>query len=96
VARLHAGAFFGEMSLLTGDRRSATVTAVTDCELLEIAVEAFRRVVLSDAASVERVAAAVSSRREELERHRATRAATAVEAETPQTFLERVRRFLSR
>jgi small-conductance mechanosensitive channel/CRP-like cAMP-binding protein len=96
VARLHAGAFFGEMSLLTGDRRSATVTAVTDCELLEIGVEAFRRVVLSDAASVDRVASAVSSRREELERHRATRAATAVEAETPQTFLERVRRFLSR
>jgi small-conductance mechanosensitive channel/CRP-like cAMP-binding protein len=95
VARLHAGAFFGEMSLLTGDRRSATVTAVTDCELLEIAVEAFRRVVLSDAASVDRVAAAVGSRRQELERHRATRA-TAVEAETPQTFLERVRRFLSR
>src|SRR3954451_24870507 len=48
VARLHAGAFFGEMSLLTGDRRSATVTAVTDCELLEISVEAFRRVVLTD------------------------------------------------
>jgi small-conductance mechanosensitive channel/CRP-like cAMP-binding protein len=96
VARLHGGAFFGEMSLLTGDRRSATVTAVTDCELLEIGVEAFRRVVLSDAASVDRVASAVSSRREELERHRATRAATAVETETPQTFLERVRRFLSR
>jgi small-conductance mechanosensitive channel/CRP-like cAMP-binding protein len=95
VARLHGGAFFGEMSLLTGDRRSATVTAVTDCELLEIGVEAFRRVVLSDAASVDRVASAVSSRREELERHRATRAATAVETETPQTFLERVRRFLS-
>jgi len=96
VARLHAGAFFGEMSLLTGDRRSATVTAVTDCALLEIGVEAFRRVVLSDAASVDRVAAAVSGRREELERHRATRAATTVETETPQTFLERVRRFLSR
>jgi CRP-like cAMP-binding protein len=72
------------------------VTAVTDCALLEIGVEAFRRVVLSDAASVDRVAAAVSGRREELERHRATRAATTVETETPQTFLERVRRFLSR
>jgi CRP-like cAMP-binding protein len=96
VARLHGGAFFGETSLLTGDRRSATVTAVSDCELLEIGVEAFRRVVLSDAASVERVASAVSSRREELERHRATRTATAVDTETPQTFLERVRRFLSR
>jgi small-conductance mechanosensitive channel/CRP-like cAMP-binding protein len=96
VARLHNGAFFGEMSLLTGDRRSATVTAVTDCELLEIGVDAFRRVVLSDAASVERVASAASNRREELERHRVARAPTAAEPETPQTFLERVRRFVSK
>ncbi len=95
LARLESGAFFGEMSLLTGDARSATVTAVTDCELLEIGVDAFRRVVMSDAVSVERVASAVSNRRSELERHRATRAATSAEAETPQTFVNRVRRFLS-
>jgi CRP-like cAMP-binding protein len=95
LARLTQGAFFGEMSLLTGDSRSATVTAVTDCELLEIGVEAFRRVVMSDAISVERVAAAVGSRREELERYRAARAAATAEAETPQTFLDRVKRFLS-
>jgi hypothetical protein len=47
------------------------VTAVTDCELLEIAVE-------------------------ELERHRAPCVAAAVDIEMPQTFLDRVRRFLSR
>jgi small-conductance mechanosensitive channel/CRP-like cAMP-binding protein len=95
LARLHDGAFFGEMSLLTGDRRSATVTAVTDCELLEIGVDAFRRVVMTDAASVERVAEAVSNRRAELEHHRATRAAATAEPETPQTFLARVKSFLS-
>jgi small-conductance mechanosensitive channel/CRP-like cAMP-binding protein len=95
VARLHDGAFFGEMSLLTGDRRSATVTAVTDCELLEIGVAEFRRVVMADAASVDRVAAAVGNRRAQLEHHRATRGTTSAEAETPQTFLERVKSFLS-
>ena len=95
VARLHGGAFFGEMSLLSGDRRSATVTAVTDCELLEIGVDAFRRVVMTDAASVERVAAAVVNRRAQLEHHRATRASATAEPETPQTFLNRVRQFLN-
>ena len=94
VATLGAGAFFGEMSLLTGDARSATVTALTDCELIEVGADAFRRVVLADAAIVERVAAAVETRRAELERHRATRAHGDAVAETPQTFLARVRRFL--
>jgi small-conductance mechanosensitive channel len=95
LARLTQGAFFGEMSLLTGDTRSATVTAVTHCELLEIGHEAFRSVVMSDATSVERVAAAVSSRRAELERHRAERAAAPTDTETPQNFIARVKRFLS-
>jgi small-conductance mechanosensitive channel/CRP-like cAMP-binding protein len=95
VARFGDGAFFGEMSLLTGDRRSATVTAVTDCELLEIGHEAFRMVVLSDAASVERVATAVNERRADLERHRAARAVAAAGPETTETFVERIKRFFN-
>ncbi len=38
---LQSGALFGEMSLLTGLPRSATMTAVTDCELLEFDRSAF-------------------------------------------------------
>lgn len=38
---LQPGALFGEMSLLTGLPRSATMTAVTDCELLEFNRDAF-------------------------------------------------------
>lgn len=37
VAALKAGDCFGEMSLLTGERRRATVTATTDCVVVEIA-----------------------------------------------------------
>jgi small-conductance mechanosensitive channel/CRP-like cAMP-binding protein len=37
VASLNSGDCFGEMSLLTGERRSATVLAQTDCEVVEIA-----------------------------------------------------------
>ena len=36
VADLRAGEAFGEMSLLTGEKRSASVIARTDCELWEI------------------------------------------------------------
>jgi CRP-like cAMP-binding protein len=36
VATLAAGDCFGEMSLLTGEPRSATISAITDCEVVEI------------------------------------------------------------
>jgi len=38
---LQPGKLFGEMSLLTGLPRSATITAITDCELLEFDRGAF-------------------------------------------------------
>jgi small-conductance mechanosensitive channel/CRP-like cAMP-binding protein len=94
LARHGEGGFFGEMSLLTGDPRTATVTAVTDCELIEIGAEAFRRVVLADTAIVDRVSAAVATRRAELDQHRVARPAGSAPAETPHTLVDRVRRFL--
>lgn len=44
VGALRTGDCFGEMSLLTGERRSATVRAREDCEVLEIQKSAFREV----------------------------------------------------
>jgi len=94
VARLRTGDFFGEMSLLTGQPRTATVTAVTDCRLLEIGVDAFRKVALADPTIVEHVTTAVSTRRAELDQHRATRTAAPAVHEPPQRFLARVIAFL--
>ena len=37
MASLYAGDFFGEMALLTAGPRTATVRAVTDCQLYELA-----------------------------------------------------------
>jgi len=93
VAQLRAGDYFGEMSLLTGQPRSATVVAVSDCLLIEIAVAEFRRVVLGDSTILDRITEAVARRRAELEQHRAT-ISTAREPESPRTLLTRVRRFL--
>lgn len=93
VARLSSGGFFGEMSLLTGLPRTATVRAGGDSELIELTMEAFRRFVLSNPAALERVTLAVAQRAAELERLRAEGGAVKP-PEPPQNFLGRVRRFL--
>ena len=45
VGRLTPGDFFGEMSLMTGDKRSATVTAATDVLLFEITKESISKII---------------------------------------------------
>jgi CRP-like cAMP-binding protein len=41
IRTLSNGTFFGEISLLTGERRNATVRAITTCELLVLSKEDF-------------------------------------------------------
>ena len=48
MARLGSGDFFGEMALLTGKRRTATVTAIAYCSLLVLQGRDFRRFVKAD------------------------------------------------
>ncbi len=93
LARLRRGEVFGEMSVLTGEPRTATVTAAEDCELLEITLEGFRQFVMTNPAAVDRITAAVATRRAELEAHRAS-GPGAAQPETPESFASRVRRFL--
>jgi CRP-like cAMP-binding protein len=82
------------MSPLTGEPRTATVTAAVDSELVEITAEDFRRFVMENPSAVEQIGAAVALRAAKLAEHRAAGAQTATSAETPQTFLARIRRFL--
>jgi small-conductance mechanosensitive channel len=95
VARLTAGGFFGEMSLLTGAARTATVTAATDCELLEITADAFRRFVLDNPAVLEEVGEAVATRAARLADLRLVSGSQAPPVEEPSSFVASVRRFLS-
>lgn len=95
VARVTPGGYFGEMSLLTGDARTATVAAVVDSELAEITTEAFRRFVLAEPAVLERITTAVEIRREQLRQHAASAAeARAHDGAPAGSLLDRVRRFL--
>ena len=93
VARVPAGGFFGEMSLLTGAPRTATVKTRVDSELMEITADTFRQFVLANPAAVEQIGGAVAMRAAELDRHRAA-GMPAAAVEPPSTFVTRVRRFL--
>jgi trk system potassium uptake protein len=50
VETVQSGKFFGEIALLTGEPRSTSARAVTDCELVIITREDFRRVVMGNPA----------------------------------------------
>ena len=44
LGHIYSGELVGEMSFLDGKPRSATVRAITDCELIEIPRESFEKV----------------------------------------------------
>lgn len=94
VATIGPGGYFGEMSLLTGDPRSATVSGIEDSVLLEITAEDFRRIALAHPEVVVEVSEAVERRRTGLERTRTTAAVTTTTEDAPRTFLARVQQFL--
>jgi CRP-like cAMP-binding protein len=94
VATISEGGYIGEMSLLTGQPRTATVSAITDCVLLEISAADFRRVALAQPAVVEQVTAVVAERQAGLLRSRDSATATGATAETRRSFLLKVREFL--
>jgi CRP-like cAMP-binding protein len=94
VATIPAGGFFGEMSMLTGDHRTATVRAVGDAELLEIRAQDFRALAVANPSLLEHISTVIMSRRVGLEDARATAAAVSA-PEEKQDFLTRMRRFLT-
>ena len=67
VASLQRGDCFGEMSLLTGERRRASVLAVTDCEVLEIAKPAFAEILARDEGLLPRLGELLARRQLETE-----------------------------
>ncbi|MES2569197.1 MAG: mechanosensitive ion channel family protein [Verrucomicrobiota bacterium] len=67
VATLKAGDYFGEMSLLTGEPRSATVVARTDCEMWEIQKAVLAEILQQNEELVKKLSELLAKRRMELE-----------------------------
>jgi CRP-like cAMP-binding protein len=93
VAVIPSGGYFGEMSLLTGDPRSATVVARGDTVVLELDAELVRRLGAVDPQAVEQIGLAAVARRAELDSVREEEQNVAV-ADAPATFLGRMKKFL--
>ena len=66
VARLRAGQFFGEMSLMTGEARTATVVASTDLVCYRMDKPAFERVLRETPAVADQIAEVLVTRRNAL------------------------------
>jgi CRP-like cAMP-binding protein len=93
VVTIEKGGYFGEMSLLTGDARSATVLAQGDTSVLEIDAELFRKLGVDSPQAIERIGVAAMTRRGELDEAR-TAARGAAVADAPATLLSKMKRFL--
>jgi CRP-like cAMP-binding protein len=96
VARLKKGSLFGEMSLMTGEPRAASVQTLTETELVVVDKAAFAGV-LADAPEVlTEMTRVLVARQAELESHLAARAAKAQDVELDErtsALLGRVRAF---
>ena len=94
VATISAGGFMGEMSMLTGDPRTSTVSALGDVTLLEIDADKFRALAMRCPGLIERVSAIVSARRVGLAEAHAAADEVRASGGSPQTLLTRIRSFL--
>ncbi len=93
VATIESGGYFGEMSLLTGDPRTATVLSVGDTTILELDASVFRRLGAADPHAIEQVGVAAVARRLELDKARDS-VKSAVPTDAHATLLGRMKKFL--
>jgi small-conductance mechanosensitive channel/CRP-like cAMP-binding protein len=93
VASLSAGHFFGEAALLREEKRSATVVALTECELLVISASAFRAAAEVDPSIAERLTQKLASRLTELRNAASDAGQDDDEERRSLMLIERIKRF---
>jgi CRP-like cAMP-binding protein len=96
VGRLGQGDCFGEISLLTGEPRTATVIAESDCEVVKIEKSAMRTLLLEHPRLAETLSETLAARRSVMEAEvnafRTTQP-IAPSGATKESFLARLRQF---
>lgn len=94
VATLKDGDYCGEMSLLTGEPRSATVKAVSDCEMWELSKETLAEILAENTTLVDRLSEILAKRKMEMdgiiEASLAEHEKTATVNRYKRTFLDRL------
>ena len=98
VTRLSTGKFFGEMALVTGEKRRASVRAASECELLVIDHEAFKRVLEESPAIAEQLSQVLADRQVELDEHAAkasTSERSGASKEQSSMLLQRIRKWFA-
>lgn len=75
--KMEAGDFFGEISMLTGEPRSATVTAVEDTEVVTLDKEDMRCMLEANQELAEHISRVLALRQQQLEEQRALHAHSA-------------------
>jgi small-conductance mechanosensitive channel/CRP-like cAMP-binding protein len=93
VAVIEPGGYFGEMSLLTGEPRTATVVARGDTHVIEIDADLFRHLGAAHPHAIEQIGIAAVTRRAELEQVRTASQGTVV-SDAPATFIARMKKYL--
>lgn len=97
VASLKSGDCFGEMSLLTGEKRSATVTASRDCEVVEIGKAVLAHSLKENPELLTKLSELLARRQMETEgviaKHTETSVIKATQAAYQETFVDRLRKF---
>lgn len=91
VADLNAPAFFGEMSLLTGEPRSATVRAKSDASLLVVEREGFEGLFKARPSIAEAISRVLADRQSELRERRERFAANESAEKNSQWLLAKMR-----
>jgi small-conductance mechanosensitive channel len=97
IGTVRAGEFFGEMALLSGDARSATVVAKTDVECYRLDRASFQQLLAERPEAASEVARVAGARKPELEHVREAFAVVKPDngsAEERATLVNRIRGFL--